>query len=251
MSGTLAPLLPDALTEGAALFLLAISFVASFITAAFGIGGGALLLAFMATLVPTSALIPVHGVIQLGSNAGRVLILLGKVHWPALGGFFVGSVAGSALGGLIVVELPAAVVQIGVGVFVIWTVFASAPRWLRHLPVVTGAVSSFLTMFFGATGLFVASYTKSFDLPRHAHVATHGALMTLQHCLKILVFGILGFAFADWLWFIALMIASGFAGTVAGRISLDWIDEALFRRALNALLVLISLRLILGGLGVF
>ena len=63
--------LPEGLEQGAAFFLVATSFVASFITAAFGIGGGALLLAFMATLVPTAALIPVHGVIQLGSNAGQ------------------------------------------------------------------------------------------------------------------------------------------------------------------------------------
>lgn len=246
----LAPFLPQGLTEGAALFLLLISFLASFITAAFGIGGGALLLAFMAALVPTAALIPVHGVIQLGSNAGRVLILLGSVHRPALTGFVVGSVVGSILGGLIVVELPASVVQIGIGLFVIWTVFSRAPKWLRDMPVLTGAISSFLTMFFGATGLFVASYTKSFDLPRHGHVATHAALMTLQHCLKIVVFGVLGFAFGQWIGFIVLMIAAGFAGTVAGRVSLDWIDEKLFRRALNTLLVLISLRLILGGLGV-
>ncbi len=242
--------LPEGLEQGAALFLLATSFLASFITAAFGIGGGALLLAFMATLVPTAALIPVHGVIQLGSNAGRVLVLLRSVHWPALGGFTLGSILGSVIGGMIVVELPANVVQIGIGLFVIWTVFATAPRWLRGWPVVTGAISSFLTMFFGATGLFVASYTMSFELPRHGHVATHAALMTLQHCLKVVVFGVLGFAFAGWWPFIAGMIAAGFLGTIAGRVSLNWIDDALFRKALNALLVLISIRLILSGLGV-
>lgn len=242
--------LPEGLEQGTALFLFAISFVASFVTAAFGIGGGALLLAVMATLVPTAALIPVHGVIQLGSNAGRMGLLLRSVHWPALGGFTLGSVLGCVVGGLIVVELPAQVVQIGVGLFVIWTVFATAPRWLRGWPVATGAISSFLTMFFGATGLFVASYTKSFDLARHGHVATHATLMTLQHGLKVIVFGFLGFAFTGWWVFIAGMIASGFLGTLAGRISLDWIGDAVFRRVLNALLVLISLRLILSGLGV-
>jgi len=245
----LAHLLPDGMAPVTLMFLLGTSLFSSFITAAFGIGGGGLLLAIMATLVPTSALIPVHGVIQLGSNAGRMLVFLRGVHWPALGGFAIGSALGCGLGGLIVVELPAAAVQIGVGLFVIWTVFATAPRWLRGLPWLTGTISSFLTMFFGATGLFVASYTKSFDLPRHAHVATHAALMTLQHGLKVLVFGLLGFAFADWWAFVAGMIGMGLLGTVLGRLSLDWIDERWFRRALDTLLVLISLRLILAGLG--
>ena len=249
MTGILDVVLPGGLGQGAFMGLLATSFAASFITAAFGIGGGAVLLAVMASLVPTAALIPVHGVIQLGSNAGRMLVLLRSVHWPALGGFAIGSLIGCALGGMIVVELPSSVVQIGVGLFVIWTVFAKAPRWLNGMPALTGTISSFLTMFFGATGLFVASYTKSFELSRHAHVATHATLMALQHGLKVVIFGFLGFAFAEWGLFILAMIGLGLMGTIAGRVSLDFIDDVWFRRALNALLVLVSFRLILAGLG--
>jgi hypothetical protein len=44
---------------------------------AFGIGGGAALLAVMASLVPPAALIPVHGVVQVGSNLGRALTTFG------------------------------------------------------------------------------------------------------------------------------------------------------------------------------
>lgn len=51
--------------------LLVTSFLTSLISGALGIGGGALLLTVLATLLPPAALIPVHGVIQLGSNVGR------------------------------------------------------------------------------------------------------------------------------------------------------------------------------------
>ncbi len=245
------PILPEGMEQGVFLLLLAVSFMASFITVAFGIGGGGLLLAIMATLVPISALIPVHGLIQLGSNGGRVAMLSRHVAWTALPGFTIGSVIGCIAGGMILVELPATFVQIGVGLFVIWTVFARPPRWLRNMPVVTGLISSFLTMFFGATGLFVASYTKSLELPRHSHVATHGTLMTLQHGLKVLVFGFLGFAFSEWGLFVAGMILLGLCGTYTGRLFLDRFDDRLFKRALDTILVLISIRLILAGLGVF
>lgn len=232
------------------LLLLATSFTASFITVAFGIGGGGLLLAVMATLVPVAALIPVHGLIQLGSNAGRAAMLLRSIAWTALPGFALGSLIGSVAGGVLVVELPASTVQIGVGLFVIWTVFARPPQWLRRLPVITGLVSSFLTMFFGATGLFVASYTKSLFLPRHDHVATHAALMTIQHGLKVIVFGFLGFAFSEWGGFVLAMILLGLAGTFAGRLFLNRLEDRWFRLALDTLLVLISGRLILAGLGI-
>lgn len=243
------PVLPEGMETAIFALLLATSFFASFITVAFGIGGGGLLLAVMASLVPIAALIPVHGLIQLGSNAGRMAMLFRAVAWQALPGFALGSLLGCALGGVVVVELPAQLVQIGVGLFVIWSVFSHPPAWLRTWPVLTGGISSFLTMFFGATGLFVASYTKSLRLPRHAHVATHATLMTLQHGLKVLVFGILGFAFAEWGIFVVVMIGVGLLGTLTGRLFLDRVPERWFIRALDTLLVLISLRLIAGGLG--
>ncbi len=241
-------LLPETIDVTVLSILVAGSFVSSLITAAFGIGGGGLLLAIMASVMPPAALIPVHGVVQLGSNGGRMLLFLGHIHWAAVPVFAAGSLVGAVMGGLVVVELPAAVVQIGIGCFVIWTVFARPPRWLRDLPFVGGLVSSFLTMFFGATGLFVASFTKALGLPRHQYVATHATLMTLQHGLKVLVFGLLGFAFAQWWSVILMMVLSGVAGTWAGRKVLNRIDEQRFLLALNALLVLISLRLIWQGL---
>jgi uncharacterized membrane protein YfcA len=108
-------------------------------------------------------------------------------------------------------------------------------------------VSSFLTMFFGATGLFVANFTKSLALPRQNHVATHATLMTLQHLLKVLAFGLLGFAFAPWAGFIGAMILSGVAGTLAGRVLLERMSDHGFKRALDVVLILISLRLIWSG----
>lgn len=241
-------LLPDGLSLAAFWALMGASFFSSFITAAFGIGGGALLLAIMATLMPPAALIPVHGVVQFGSNAGRMMMLWREVFWAALPWFTLGTVIGAVLGGLVVVELPPQWVQIGIGVFVIYTVLARAPRWFSRWPVITGFISSFLTMFFGATGLFVASFTKSHKLARHAHVATHAGLMTIQHGLKVVVFGFLGFAFADWSGVIAALIAVGLVGTFTGRLVLNRITDARFGWALNALLLLISLRLIWGGI---
>lgn len=235
------------LDPAAALFLLAASFAGSFITVALGIGGGVLLLAIMASLMPPAALIPIHGVIQIGSNLSRVVLLFRHLHWPPVAGFATGSLIGVALGGLLVVELPPAAIQIGVGLFVIWSVLRRPPAWLSRWPMLTGGLSSFLTMFFGATGVFVANFSKSLNLGRRAHVATHAGLMSVQHGLKVAVFGMLGFAYAPWLGFIALMILTGVAGTFAGRMVLVRMSDRRFKTALNVLLVVISLRLIWGG----
>ena len=192
-----------------ALLLLGTSFLGSFITVALGIGGGALLLAVMASFMPPAALIPIHGVIQLGSNAFRAALLIRRMHWPPFAAFAIGTLLGATFGGMLVINLPPGLVLIGIGLFIIYSVLRRPPAWLSQVPVLTGLISSFLTMFFGATGVFVANFTKSLSLPREAHVATHAVFMTLQHALKILVFGFLGFAYGPWIGFILAMIGAG------------------------------------------
>lgn len=231
-----------------ALSLSALSFVASLITVAFGIGGGAVMLAVMAVLLPASAIIPVHGLVQLGSNAGRLSIMLQHVYRAVVPAFLVGAVIGVAIGGSMVVQLPAGAIQLGVGSFILWSVFFRPPVFMRASAGLNGAFSSFLTMFFGGTGPFVATFVKAQGLDRMTHVATHAALMTIQHLLKIMVFGLLGFAFAQWIGFVAMLILAGFAGTVAGRQVLLKIDEKRFGFLLNAVLTVLALRLIWSGL---
>jgi uncharacterized protein len=245
--GWIEALLPPGLGPALGAVLLAASFATSFITAAFGIGGGVLMLAIMAAVVPPASLIPVHGLIQLGSNAGRAASLVRHVRRPGMGGFAVGALAGVGLGGAVAVNLSPALVEAGVGLFVLWSVLATPPAWLGRWPIVSGAVSSVLTMFFGATGPFVATHVKALGLDRLGHVATHAALMTLQHGLKTLAFGFLGFAFGAWGWIIAGMVLTGLLGTLAGRSVLTRLTDARFRRALDILLVLIALRLVWSG----
>lgn len=224
--------------------LMAGSLAGSLITVSLGLGGGILLLAIMANLLPPPALIPIHGAVQLASNGGRLAMLWRSVHWPALRAFAIGAAIGATLGGLIAIELPAWIVQASVGLFVIWTIIAKPPAWLSRWPLVTGAISSFLTMFFGATGAFVAGYVRALGLDRHGHVATHAALMTIQHGLKVAIFALIGFAYWSWLPLIVALSLAGLLGTWIGKHLLGQLTDHGFKRALDIVLVLISLRLI-------
>ena len=240
-------LLPPEIDPVIALALVATSFATSFITAAFGIGGGVVLLGILASLLPPAALIPVHGVVQLGSNTGRALLMRAHVSRAELVPFIGGALIGVAIGGLVVVDLPPAAIQICVGLFIFWSVLARPPALMRQSVWISGTISSFLTMFFGATGPFVAAYLKTLGFERMALVATHSACMTVQHLLKVVAFGLLGFAFGPYLLLIAGMIGLGFLGTVVGRRVLMRIDEVRFKFVLNAILIVLALRLIWAG----
>ena len=241
-------LLPPDVAPLVALSLMAVSFASSFITISFGIGGGGLMLAVMASLLPPAALVPVHGVVQFGSNAGRTAMMARHIQWgPALW-FAVGIVLGIGLGASVVPAIPPAVVLIGVGLFLIWTVLSKPPAWMRDWPLLTGTLTSVLSMAFGASGPFVNTYVKSLDQGRHAHVATTAVLLSGQHLLKALAFGVLGFAYAPWAGLIAALILCGLAGTWTGKQVLNRLSDARFRQALNAVLLLLSARLVWQGL---
>ncbi len=240
-------LLPAEISPLVASLLMGVSFVASLITAAFGIGGGVVMIAVLASFLPPAALIPVHAVVQVGSNAGRALIMRAHIDWPVWLVFLAGTVIGIVLGGLIVVDLPPALIQIGIGLFILWTIFFKPPGFLRHSAWLAGGVSSVLTMFFGATGPFVSAYLKTRQYDRMGQVAMQGACMTAQHLLKVVAFGVLGFAFGPYILLIVGLIGFGFLGTLAGKRLLMQIDEKRFKFALNAILVVLSARLIWAG----
>jgi uncharacterized membrane protein YfcA len=248
MTTAILALMPPDLAPGVVALLLGMSFAGSLITVAFGIGGGALLLAVMAVTMPPLTLIPVHGVVQVGSNLGRAVMMVKHTVWRALPWFTLGSLIGVVIGGNIAMNIPPWVVQVGVGSFIVFSVLAKPPRGLSRWPILTGGISSFLTMFFGATGVFVANFTKSLGLSRYPHVATHATLMSVQHLLKSVTFAFLGFAFAPWWPFITAMIIAGLLGTWAGSFVLTRMTDQRFHRALDIVLLLIAAKLIWSGL---
>lgn len=241
-------ILPGEATAWPAVAMIALSMATSFITAAFGIGGGVILLAVLAVMLPPAVLIPVHGAVQLGSNGGRTLMMLAHVRRAAFLPFTLGSLAGAAAGGLLFVQVPGWAIQFAIAGFILWSVFGGLPALgYRHVAA-AGFVSSFLTMFFGATGSFVATIVKGMRLDPVDHVATHSALMTIQHLVKTVVFGLLGFAFGAYLPLVLAMIASGLAGTFLGKQVLVRLGRAYFLPVLNTVLVLLALQLVWTGL---
>ncbi len=240
-----AGLLPGDLSLWLGLFLLALSAFTSFISAAFGLGGGMVLLAVIATILPANALIPVHGVVQIGSNISRAAVMARYIHLPVLLPMTIGGLLGAAVGGLIAVRLPDWVLFLAVGVFVLWSAWSKGNLGFGRATILLGgAISGFLTMFIGGTGPFVAALIKTLNLDRMSHVGTQAGCMVFQHGLKIAIFGVLGFDYLPYLPLVAGMIVFGFLGTLVGRRVLHGMGDSCFRLALTILLTFLGLRLL-------
>ena len=234
-------LIPESLSLTVALFLLASSTITSMITASLGAGGGVLLLVLMATWMPPAAIIPVHGMIQLGSNFGRAALTWRHVDWRVIAAFAPGVLVGAALGAWLLVSLPAHIWQLTIALFVLFLCWGPAlPRGAFGAPGVflASALTSFVSLFVGATGPLVAAFIKQ------KTVATFATAMTLQHAPKALVFGIAGFVFLEWLPFILAMIGCGFAGTWLGLHVLKSLGNRWFSLIFNLVLTALAVRLL-------
>jgi len=240
-------LLPESLSLPVALFLLGSSVITSMITASLGAGGGVLLLILMASWMPAAAIIPVHGMIQLGSNSGRMALTWKHIDWRVIAAFVPGVIAGATAGAWLLVSLPAYLWQLTIAMFVLYLCWGPAlPKGAFGSAGIfmASAITSFVSLFVGATGPLVAAFIKQIHGDRFQVVATFATAMVLQHAPKALVFGMTGFVFAHWLPFILAMITCGFAGTWLGLRLLNSIDNRWFSKALNLVLTILALRLL-------
>lgn len=219
----------------------------SFITASMGIGGGVLLLAILATTLPPAALIPVHGLVQLGSNGNRAIMTRKHIDWSMVKSFTAGAVVGAFAASFVVIQLPLYLIQLCVALFILFLVWGPKPR--RHQvsekgQVAYGAATTFLSMFVGATGPLVAGVVHRQNYDKHSITATFATCMSFQHLLKMVVFSLVGFTFWQWLPLIIMMILGGMLGTWLGLKMLNKIPAGHFKVIFKTVITLLALRLL-------
>tara|TARA_B100000029_G_scaffold482456_2_gene532491 strand:- start:54 stop:806 length:753 start_codon:yes stop_codon:yes gene_type:complete len=244
-------LLPPELSPTAAVGLIILSFFTSVLTSVASIGGGITLISVMAILLPPFIVLPVHGVVQLGSNGGRMWLMRKHIDKRITILFGLGALVGVAIATRIFVTLSTQTLQLLLGAFILFSVWTPTfkPSNLpdKAYPIV-GMVATFCTMFVGAVGPFVASFLSLERLQRHGVVATLSACATIQHTLKIFAFGYLGFQFKDWLVVMGAMVVMGFAGTWVGNRVLDKVPDQLFQWLFRGVVTVLAIKLLWAGL---
>ena len=226
--------------------LIALAGFTSFLTAALGAGGGLLLLVAMASFMPMAAVIPVHGLVQLGSNANRMLLTYRYIDKGMLLYFIAGGLIGALAASFVVSDLPLDWMKLAVGVFVLFLLWGQKPKIRESSPLgkaLAGLITTFLSMFVGASGPLVGSYLHSKGYDKMRFTGTFSASMTMQHSLKALVYGVAGFAFWQWLPLVIAMVAAGVVGTWLGLKLLHKIPAEKFQRVVQIVLTILSINL--------
>jgi len=230
--------------------LLAIAaFLTAAITAVAGLGGGIVLLAIMSLVLPITAVIPVHGVVQLVSNSTRTLRLSQHIKKDIFFAMTGGMLIGSVIAVKIIQQInDTRIFTLFIAAMILTILFKPAKLPAIIISVkgfaVLGAVIGLLGPLVGATGAIMAPFFIRDDITRQQVVATQTAVQSIAHLLKLPTFLYLGFAYTDHLVLIGVMILGVVGGTLFGVQLLNTINDKVFQRLFRAVLFLVSCQLI-------
>ncbi|CAH0991020.1 hypothetical protein SIN8267_01121 [Sinobacterium norvegicum] len=196
-----------------------IAFITSVIAGVVGFGGGMLLIAILPIFLSPSIIIPIHGATQLASNASRMAFSLSDVKWALLPKFLAGSLIGTLLFGLLLVNMPVDTVPLAIGIYILLNLWS--PRFGRFIShyesyYLIGLLQTGLSLVVGATGpLSLSVLTKQLNC-KNEIIATSSMFMSISHLVKIPVFGLIGFSLFDHSYLLAMMILGSVAGSFVG-----------------------------------
>lgn len=222
------------------------SFLAAFCNAAFSAGGALIILAVTSTVLPVTAIVPIHSTLLIGSTTSRAVLFWQYIDWKLAGPFLVGSLAGAALGSRVYFALPETAIATAIAVIMLIAIWLPEVRWrpkLRHAWVFVGFLHTlFSTMFaYGAILHSVILHTK---LNRRQIVGTMAGSLAGMGVFKISGYLVNGFDYRPYLHVIGLSIVVAFLGTWAGKQVVDRISEKLFRTVFRGLVTLTAIRLL-------
>ncbi|HEX9640019.1 MAG TPA: sulfite exporter TauE/SafE family protein [Candidatus Krumholzibacteria bacterium] len=233
----------------AELALLATALVAATISGMLGMGGGTILIAIMATLLPPGWVVPLHGLVQMTSNGSRAILLVRNVCWWAFWLY----VPTQLLGVLVAREIYQGSsldwLRPVVGGFLVFSVawrHLRPKRWMapRWAYAVGGFGGGLLTIFVGVTGPYLAAFFLREDMEKEQIVATKAVIQLVGHAAKIPVFLSLGFPYREHFDLVAPLLLIAVVGTFIGTRLLRRMQGENFRRAFEAVLLVLAARLL-------
>jgi len=161
-----------------------------------GMAGGTILLAFIASLVETVCVVPLHATIQLFSNSTRSLLFFKHIKWKIILFFLVGVIPGTFIGFYIFKLLDKNLIKLLMGIFIIVVIYLPKRKKEKQSSfsnfLSIGFISGLLGIFFGAIGPFIAPFFVKKDVIKEELVATKAACQSISPIIKISLFVFIG-----------------------------------------------------------
>jgi len=243
------------LSGGEFLTLTLVGLATSILSAVIGMAGGITLLSVMLLFYDPLIAIPLHGVVQLVSNSSRAVVQRKHLRWDLIWRYGLLLLPFGFVGVEISQQLPPAFTRGLIGVFVLAATWAPKLLLLGTHPedsdparrfILLGGAVGVLNTTIGATGPLIAPFFLNLGLTRFALIGTKAGCQVLGHLAKLVIFGVVGFVYVDYLPLLIALCLSVVVGTLVGSRLLDRVNEKWFVRLYKTVLTVIALYLVVG-----
>lgn len=237
------------LSVSAILFLTVAVFCCSVITGMLGMAGGVMFLGILASYIETSYVVPIYAVVMMISSGSRTALFYDHINWQIFLRYTLGLLPGALLGIYIFQLLPKDLIKLGMGIFILITIFLPVSKRESSLDRVifipVGFIAGLIGIFFGASGPFTSSFYLRQGIIKEALIATKSATTLLEQSLKIFLFGLIGINVLSYGPLLICLGLAVFPGIYVGKLLLNKVSEQLFIRAFRIILFILAMRIII------
>ncbi len=226
-----------------------LTFLTAIISGVVGMAGGITLLSFMTFLLPLQSIIPIHGIVQLASNASRCFFLRRDIDKTITLYFFLGAPLGTFIAYVLIKEMPNKdAFFLLVVALIFYTLFKPKKLPALNMPkkgfFFLGALTGFMAPLIGATGPLLAPFFLREDLSKESIVATKASVQMFTHLLKIPLFIALAFPYHEYKLVLLFMVIAAILGTKVGVLLLGKVSKDIFIKIYKIALLFAACRLI-------
>ena len=218
--------------------ILAATFATAFLSSIFGMLGGLILMGILINFLPVGPAMVLHGLIQTTSNGYRAWLNRADINWKIVLTLLIGSSISLIILFFIAFQPSQILVIFALGLlpFIAWAVPKELSLDVTKPPigVLAGGVVVGTNLIAGVGGPLLDIFFQRVEMTRHQVVATKAVAQTIGHISKIIFFGglLVSFNTENWpnLTFLIFAIILSVVGTTLGKKVLDIIDDAIFFR---------------------
>ena len=236
--------------------ILLATLATAFLSSIFGMLGGLILMGILISLMSVGPAMVLHGLIQSTANGYRAWLNRKDINWQIVFTLLIGCILSLIILFFIAFEPSRILVIFALGFlpYIAWSVPKEFALDVTKplVGVFAGVVVVGSNLVAGVGGPLLDIFFQRVDMTRHQVVATKAVAQTIGHASKIIFFGGLFISLRVENWpdpiFLLLAIILSVTGTTLGKKVLDIIDDEIFFRWTQIIILSVGAFFIIRGL---
>lgn len=230
-------------------------FLTSILSGVMGMGGGLILMALYALILPVNLAMSLHGFTQFFSNGSRTIMHYKKVQFDLVTKYLVGGLIAIFILSMIKFSPSKRMVLISLGIIPFISLLPKISSYFditkNNRSYLCGFIVSSAQLLVGASGSLLDIFYISSPLNRHTIIANKSITQTIGHVFKMIYYMFVLEGFSEFIKFspytLGLIVIFTVIGNYIGKLILKRMNEDSFRRYSKGIILTMGILLMIRG----